>query len=321
MAKVLNVNNLRVYFHTPMGPVKAVDGISFDLNPKERLGIVGESGSGKSTMAYALMRLIKKPGKIESGEIVVGDENILDLEENEMRSRRFSKISLIPQGSMNSLNPVMRIEEQLIDTIKAHDENKSSISKTEKQEIVGKLLSSVGLNPNLGKRFPHELSGGMKQRVTIAMGISLNPIVIIADEPTSALDVVVQRQVMETLESAQEKIGAGLILVGHDMGLMAQFVDRIAVMYAGKIVELAPVETIFSKPLHPYTKMLINSLPKLDSHGVFNGIPGLPAQLLNLEKGCSFCLRIGRENKKEVPWVKVSKSHYIRECDVCADYN
>ena len=321
MAKVLNVNNLRVYFHTPMGPVKAVDGISFDLNPKERLGIVGESGSGKSTMAYALMRLIKKPGKIESGEIVVGDENILDLEENEMRSRRFSKISLIPQGSMNSLNPVMRIEEQLIDTIKAHDENKSSISKTEKQEIVGKLLRSVGLEPNLGKRFPHELSGGMKQRVTIAMGISLNPIVIIADEPTSALDVVVQRQVMDTLESAQERIGAGLILVGHDMGLMAQFVDRIAVMYAGKIVELAPVETIFSKPLHPYTKMLINSLPKLDSHGVFNGIPGLPAQLLNLEKGCSFCLRIGRENKKEVPWVKVSKSHYIRECDVCADYN
>jgi len=254
MAKVLNVNNLRVYFHTPMGPVKAVDGISFDLNPKERLGIVGESGSGKSTMAYALMRLIKKPGKIESGEIVVGDENILDLEEYEMRSRRFSKISLIPQGSMNSLNPVMRIEEQLIDTIKAHDENKSSISKTEKEEIVGKLLSSVGLEPNLGKRFPHELSGGMKQRVTIAMGISLNPIVIIADEPTSALDVVVQRQVMDTLESAQERIGAGLILVGHDMGLMAQFVDRIAVMYAGKIVELAPVETIFSKPLHPYTK-------------------------------------------------------------------
>ena len=321
MAKVLNVNNLRVYFHTPMGPVKAVDGISFDLNPKERLGIVGESGSGKSTMAYALMRLIKKPGKIESGEIVVGDENILHLEENEMRSRRFSKISLIPQGSMNSLNPVMRIEEQLIDTIKAHDENKSSISKTEKEEIVGKLLSSVGLEPNLGKRFPHELSGGMKQRVTIAMGISLNPIVIIADEPTSALDVVVQRQVMDTLESAQERIGAGLILVGHDMGLMAQFVDRIAVMYAGKIVELAPVETIFNKPLHPYTKMLINSLPKLDSHGVFNGIPGLPAQLLNLKEGCSFCLRIGRENNNEIPWVKVSKSHYIRECDVCADYN
>ena len=138
-----------------------------------------------------------------------------------------------------------------------------------------------------------------------AMGISLNPIVIIADEPTSALDVVVQRQVMDTLESAQERIGAGLILVGHDMGLMAQFVDRIAVMYAGKIVELAPVETIFSKPLHPYTKMLINSLPKLDSHGVFNGIPGLPAQLLNLEKGCSFCLRIGRENKNEIGWVKV----------------
>lgn len=321
MTKVLNVNNLRVYFHTPLGPVKAVDGISFDLSPKERLGIVGESGSGKSTMAYALMRLIKKPGKIESGDIFVGDENILDLQENEMRSRRFSKISLIPQGSMNSLNPVMRIEEQLIDTIIAHDENKSSISKTEKQEIVGKLLKSVGLEPGLGKRFPHELSGGMKQRVTIAMGISLNPIVIIADEPTSALDVVVQRQVMDTLENAQERIGAGLILVGHDMGLMAQFVDRIAVMYAGKIVELAPVETIFNKPLHPYTKMLINSLPKLDSHGVFNGIPGLPAQLLNLKEGCSFCLRIGRENKKEIPWVKVSKSHYIRECDVCADYN
>ena len=220
MTKVLDVKNLRVYFHTPLGPVKAVDGISFDLNPKERLGIVGESGSGKSTMAYSLMRLIKKPGKIESGEIIVGGEDILSLEENQMRARRFSKISLIPQGSMNSLNPVMRIEEQLIDTVRAHDESKSSISKSEKQEIVRKLLKSVGLNPELGKRFPHELSGGMKQRVTIAMGISLNPTVIIADEPTSALDVVVQRQVMDTLESAQERIGAGLILVGHDMGLI-----------------------------------------------------------------------------------------------------
>ena len=321
MTKVLDVKNLRVYFHTPLGPVKAVDGISFDLNPKERLGIVGESGSGKSTMAYSLMRLIKKPGKIESGEIIVGGEDILSLEENQMRARRFSKISLIPQGSMNSLNPVMRIEEQLIDTVRAHDESKSSISKSKKQEIVSKLLKSVGLDPELGKRFPHELSGGMKQRVTIAMGISLNPTVIIADEPTSALDVVVQRQVMDTLESAQERIVAGLILVGHDMGLMAQFVDRIAVMYAGKIVEIAPVETIFNKPLHPYTKMLIKSLPKLDSHGVFNGIPGLPAQLLNLEDGCSFCLRIGRLNKKEIPWVKISKSHYIRECKVCSDYN
>ena len=152
MTKVLDVKNLRVYFHTPLGPVKAVDGISFDLNPKERLGIVGESGSGKSTMAYSLMRLIKKPGKIESGEIIVGGEDILSLEENQMRARRFSKISLIPQGSMNSLNPVMRIEEQLIDTVRAHDESKSSISKSEKQEIVRKLLKSVGLNPELGKR-------------------------------------------------------------------------------------------------------------------------------------------------------------------------
>lgn len=320
MSNVLKVKDLRVYFHTPLGPVKAVDGISFDLKRKERLGIVGESGSGKSTMAYSLMRLIKKPGKIESGNITVGSEDILNLAAHEMRKRRFSKISLIPQGSMNSLNPVMRIEEQLIDTIKAHDESKSSISKHEKQAIVTKLLKSVGLDPALGKRFPHELSGGMKQRVTIAMGISLNPEVIIADEPTSALDVVVQRQVMDTLEKAQERIGAGLILVGHDMGLMAQFVDRIAVMYAGKIVEIAPVKTIFNKPLHPYTKMLIKSLPKLDSHGKFHGIPGLPAQLLNLSKGCSFCLRIGRENKKEIPWVKVSESHYIRECKVCADY-
>ena len=322
MSKVLEVKDLKVYFHTPSGPVKAVDGINFSLDPGERFGLVGESGSGKTTTALALMRLIKKPGIIESGTILVDKKDILSLNDAEMRETRFSEISMIPQGAMNSLNPVMKIGEQLKDTLKAHKKysGNKTVSKKEYKTIISSLLFSVGLENKVSEMYPHELSGGMKQRVTIAMGISLGPKVVLADEPTSALDVVVQRQVMDTLQKAQEKIGAGLILVGHDMGLMAQFVHKIGVMYAGRLVETAPVETIFDKPVHPYTKMLIKSLPKLDSHGKFFGIPGLPPPLLNLASGCTFCDRIHcgtKKTEKLVEWKTISKNHEVLMCDGC----
>jgi peptide/nickel transport system ATP-binding protein len=284
-AELLRVEDLRVWYHTPRGPVKAVDGVSFALLPDERLGLVGESGSGKSTIALALMRLIRPPGKIEGGKIQLESVSLLEVPDEQMRRLRLATIALVAQGAMNSLNPVVRVREQILDAMRDHDEK---LSKQAAKERVASLLEQVGLRPEVADRFPHELSGGMKQRVCIAIAICLRPKVIVADEPTSALDVVVQRQVMETLRRVQEQLGASVILVGHDMGLMAQFVHRLGVMYAGRLVEVSPVEDIFAEPLHPYTQLLIASLPSLEEKGKFQGIPGLPPSLLDRPTGCSF---------------------------------
>ena len=281
----LRVDDLRVWYHTPRGPVKAVDGVSFGLLPEERLGLVGESGSGKSTIALALLRLIRPPGKIESGEVRLDGINLLRVPDEQMRRLRLAAIALVAQGAMNSLNPVVRVREQIIDAMRDHGER---LSRQAENERVAMLLEQVGLRPEVAERFPHELSGGMKQRVCIAIAICLRPRVIIADEPTSALDVVVQRQVMDTLGRVQEQLGASVVLVGHDMGLMAQFATRLGVMYAGRLVELSPVREIFSDPLHPYTKLLIASLPSLEEKGNFRGIPGLPPSLLERPTGCAF---------------------------------
>ena len=282
---VLQVEDLRVQYATPRGPVKAVDGVTFDIRPGERFGLVGESGSGKTTTAFALMRLIEPPGEIIGGKAVLGGVNLLELSDEEMRQARFAQIALIPQGAMNSLNPVMRIGQQLADTIRAHESG--SRDRGHDERIDG-LLESVGLSEDVAQMYPHELSGGMKQRACIAMAISLRPSVILADEPTSALDVVVQRQVLQTLRRVQEELGASIIFVGHDMGLMAQFVDRIGVMYAGKLVEIGPVEELFARPKHPYTQLLIGSLPNLESKGGLKGIPGMPPSLLRPPGGCAF---------------------------------
>ncbi|MEM7134538.1 MAG: ABC transporter ATP-binding protein [Chloroflexota bacterium] len=283
--EALNVRDLYVHYHTPAGPVRAVEGVSFALKKGERFGLVGESGSGKSTTILALLRMLKPPAQIESGQVLLGGDDLLQLPKDEIRSARFARISLIPQGAMNSLNPVMRIKHQLMDTIQYHED---AFDKRAMLERIHSLLESVGLTPSVAEMYPHQLSGGMKQRVCIAMSISLSPEVILADEPTSALDVVVQRQVMETLAHVQEKIGAALILVGHDMGLMAQFVNTIGVMYAGKLVEIGPVEEIFEEPLHPYTQLLIGSLPSLDQKRLFKGIPGITPSLLEPPPGCTF---------------------------------
>jgi peptide/nickel transport system ATP-binding protein len=192
---------------------------------------------------------------------------------------------MVAQGAMNSLNPVVRVREQIVDAMRDHDEK---LGKQGEQARVASLLQQVGLRPEVADRYPHELSGGMKQRVCIAIAICLRPKVILADEPTSALDVVVQRQVMETLKRVQEDLGASVVLVGHDMGLMAQFVHRLGVMYAGRLVEVSPVRDIFDDPLHPYTQLLIASLPSLEQKGTFRGIPGLPPSLLERPVGCSF---------------------------------
>jgi len=261
VAPILDVEDLRVHFPTPRGPVRAVDGVSFGLEPGERLGLIGESGSGKSTIALAIMRLIKPPGQIVGGEIRLDGVDLLRLSDEEMRKRRLDSIALVTQGAMNSLNPVIRIRPQLIDGMQAHGVR---LTKQQYDDHIAELLEAVDLPTHVADLFPHQLSGGMKQRVCIATAISLKPKVIIADEPTSALDVVVQRHVMQTLRRVQDRLGASVILIGHDMGLMAQFAQRVAVMRAGQIVELNGVREIFANPQHPYTRLLMDSLPSID---------------------------------------------------------
>jgi peptide/nickel transport system ATP-binding protein len=236
-------------------------------------------------MAMALMRLIRPPGRIVHGEVLLDGVDLVKLSDEEMRRTRLSKIALIPQGAMNSLNPVVRIQEQIVDGLLDHD---VVLSKSEMEARVKELLESVELDPRVATMYPHELSGGMKQRVCVAIAISMHPKVIIADEPTSALDVVVQRQVMETIRRLQQELGLSIILIGHDMGLMAQSVDYLAVMYAGRLVEIGNVEDIFLQPLHPYTQLLISTLPTLEVKGVFRGIPGITPTLLNAPEGCLF---------------------------------
>lgn len=300
-ADVLQVINLRVHYRTSQGPLKAVDGVTFSIKVGERFGLVGESGSGKSTLAFALMRLIKPPGYIEGGRILLGSLDLIKVSDEEIRKIRLARIALVPQGAMDSLNPVMRIKDQIIDGISDHEKDMRAGAL---EERVQELLKNVGLEHDVSNMFPHELSGGMKQRVCLAIAISLNPSVIIADEPTSALDVVIQRQVMLTLDQMQKKLGVSVLLVGHDMGLMAQFTDRIGVMYAGKLVEVGSVRDVFKEPLHPYTQLLIACPPSLEEKGEFKGIPGLPPLLLNPPSGCVFhprCPQVINRCSVEVP--------------------
>lgn len=284
-APVLDVRNLNVHYDTGKGPAKAVNDVSFSLRPGERLGLIGESGSGKTTMATALMRLTKAPGRIVSGSVLLGGKDVMAMSQRELRETRLRDIALIPQGAMSSLNPVMRLEEQIIDAIVAH---KPGMKRAELDARVVELLKSVGLAPEVARRYPHELSGGMKQRAAMAIATSLSPKVIVADEPTSALDVVVQRQVMQTLGRLQDGLGAAVVLIGHDMGLIAQFADIVGVMYAGKIVEIGPVRQMIEAPKHPYTRLLVDSLPGIEVKQALVGIPGLPPPLVDLPPGCSF---------------------------------
>ncbi len=282
---VLQVQDLDVQYYTDAGVVYANNKINFELKPGERLGMVGESGSGKSTLALAILRMIKPPGKISGGRILLDDIDLTSLSEEEMRQVRSSQISMVPQGAMNSLNPVMKIKDQLMDTMVDHN---LGLTNVQMEKVVSDSLKAVELDPRVGNMYPHELSGGMKQRACIAIAIVMAPKVIIADEPTSALDVVTQRQVMQTIGRIQKEMGSAVILIGHDMGLMAQFVDRLAVMYAGRMAELGSVEDLFTEPLHPYTQMLIDSLPVLGKRGVFHGIPGITPLLRDLPPGCVF---------------------------------
>jgi peptide/nickel transport system ATP-binding protein len=287
---VLRVEDLRVEYATPEGPIKAVDGVSFTLQAGERMGLIGESGSGKTTLGTAIVRLLKPPARVTGGRVMVDGHDFLQVDEGDLRALRMRDIALVPQAAMNALNPVMRIGDQIADGIVAHAQS-ARIPKGEIAERVTRALTQVGLRPEVATRYPHQLSGGQRQRAAMAIATALEPKIIIADEPTSALDVVVQRQVMQTLGRLQLGLHAAILLIGHDMGLVAQFADTIGVLYAGRLVEQGPVDNILETPRHPYTRLLIDSLPTLDEKKALRGIPGLPPSLLNLPPGCPFAAR------------------------------
>jgi peptide/nickel transport system ATP-binding protein len=286
---ILEVDDLHVHFPTPRGPVKAVDGVNFTLQPGERLGLIGESGSGKSTIALAVMRLIKPPGQIVDGRILLDGTNLLNLTDEEMRRRRLSEIALVTQGAMNSLNPVIRIRPQLMDGLQAHG---LRLSKQAAEARLAELLRSVELEPEVADLFPHQLSGGMKQRVVAVISTLLDPRLLIADEPTSALDVSSQRVLIEMLrEMLSQKIISGIIFITHDLPVLNTIADRVAIMYAGKIAEVGDTKEVIDKARHPYSASLLSAVlvPERQMRGVrVHGIPGSPPNLINPPQGCRF---------------------------------
>ena len=311
---VLEVRDLRVHYATPLGDVIAVNGVSLDVYEGETLGLVGESGCGKSTLAMAILRLVQPPGRIVSGQVRVLGTDLVKLNDAELRQVRWSQIALIPQGAMNSLNPVMRVKNQIAEAIETHQGKRPP---EELKERILRLLTMVGLPGRIYNMYPHELSGGMKQRVCIAMAIALAPSVIIADEPTSALDVVVQRVVAQTLLDVKRTLGVSMILIGHDMGLMAQLVDRIAVMYAGNIVEIAPVKDIFREPLHPYTQLLLASIPSVKERKPLVVTEGLTHDLRRPPPGCIFQLRcpfVMDKCREVVPPLRELRPNHFAAC-------
>jgi len=285
---ILEVRNLSVIYETADGPVKAVNDVSFFIRPGERMGLIGESGSGKTTAATALMRLSRPPAYITTGQVLLEGRDLMSISDEELRRMRLKEIAMVPQAAMNALNPVMRIGDQIKDGLIVHE---GRMSKAALNQRVAEVLEMVNLPLEIAQQYPHQLSGGMKQRATMAIAVALRPKVILADEPTSALDVVVQKRVMVTLMRLQRELGAAVILIGHDIGLMTQFVDRLGVLYAGKLVEWAPVEDVLTNAFHPYSRMLIESLPTLTHKKRLIGIPGMPPQLLNLPAGCPFVPR------------------------------
>ncbi|MGC9227616.1 ABC transporter ATP-binding protein [Caldivirga sp.] len=280
---ILEVKDLKVYYRSIYGLYRVVDGVSFDLKKGEILSIAGESGSGKSTMIEGILRLIKPPGFIAGGSAYYRGIDLLKLPEDELRKIRWHKISYIPQGSMNSLNPVLNIHEQFIDAILDH----TTMSVEEATKLALDSVTALGLPPFVLKMYPHQLSGGMKQRVIIAMAFALKPEIIVADEPVTALDVVMVRSVLEIFKELRRKYNITLMVVSHDMSVHAELGDRMVILYAGQVVETGSITDIYNEPLHPYTKLLLASIPRLGVKEL-KGIPGIAPSPLNWPPGCRF---------------------------------
>ncbi len=311
---ILEVKDLQIHYETPTGSVIAVNSINFYLRQGETLGLVGESGCGKTTTAMGILRLVQPPGRIVGGQVLLNGVDVASLNDADLREVRWRDMALIPQGAMNSLNPVMKIKDQIADGIITHEGRQ--LRGVIKDRVL-ELLNMVGLPGRIADMYSHELSGGMKQRVCIAMAIALNPTLIVADEPTSALDVVVQRVVAQTLLEVKAKLGVSMILIGHDMGLQAQLVDRIAVMYAGNIVEIATVQDIFEEPLHPYTQLLIASIPSIKEKKPLKLSEGVTHDLRRPPPGCIFqfrCPHVMEQCRHVVPPLRELKPDHFVAC-------
>jgi peptide/nickel transport system ATP-binding protein len=282
---LLDVQGLCVEYLMPGRRVRAVDDISLTLAEGETLGLAGESGCGKSTTANAILQILKPPAEVVAGEIRFRGENIVGKSREELRRFRWRHISLVFQSAMDVLNPVMRVGDQFVDMLKAHEK----VSKKDALQRAGDLLELVGIDRQRVRSYPHELSGGMRQRVVIAMALALQPELIVLDEPTTALDVVVQREILQELEELKKRLGFAILFITHDLSLLVEFADRIAIMYAGEVVEQAPSETLFHRPRHPYTVGLMKSFPPLTGPiTALTGIPGAPPDLGRPPAGCRF---------------------------------
>ena len=318
MEKILEVKDLKTNFYTDEGVIKAVDGLSYDINKGECVGIVGESGCGKSVGAMSIIRLIPyPPGIIEGGEIKFKGKNLLDISEDEIQEIRGNKISMIFQEPSTSLNPVLSVERQLTESLELHRAMKRSDAKEESV----RLLELVGI-PDPDRRiydYPHQFSGGMQQRIMIAMALSCSPDLIIADEPTTALDVTIQAQILELLADTRERLGTAVLIITHNLGVVARYVDRLNVMYAGSIVETGKTDEIFANPKHPYTIGLLKSVPRLDQPKTkdMDVIEGMPPNLARLPEGCPFaerCSFVMDQCREEKPVLEEVSEGHFRAC-------
>jgi oligopeptide/dipeptide ABC transporter ATP-binding protein len=314
--RLLDVIDLKAYFITPRSVVKAVDGVSFHVDEKETLGIVGESGCGKTVTSLSILRLLPRPaGNIVGGKILFEGQDIVKMTDKQLQSIRGGKISMILQDPMASLNPVFNIGNQIGEAIATHTFMKGS---TLTSRVIDMLKRVKIPSPEARIRdYPHQMSGGMKQRVVGAISISCHPRLLIADEPTTSLDVTIQAQYLQLLKDLQDEFGMALIFITHDFGIVASMCDRVAVMYAGKVVEIAPVRDIFFRPAHPYTAALLRAVPKLDVDiDKLISIKGQPPRLDNLPEGCSFSLRCSQAGKScqhgEPPLVQIGQDHFAR---------
>jgi peptide/nickel transport system ATP-binding protein len=281
---LLDIRDLRVVYLTRRGPVKAVDGVSLAIHPGEVVGLAGESGSGKSTIAHAILRILHPPALITGGQAFFSGRDIMKMDDPELGQFRWSEISIVFQSAMNALNPVMKIRDQLLDVMQCH-----GLSKIVANERAVHLFDLVGIDPQRLEAYPHQLSGGMRQRAVIAIALALNPDMLIMDEPTTALDVVVQKDILQQIATLREKLGFSILFITHDLSLLVEISTRIAIMYAGEIVEKAPARELFEYPYHPYTLGLMNSFPSISGlKHKLTGIPGSPPDLVDPPAGCRF---------------------------------